>query len=96
MRGRAFVYPHAVNTLLRDHLERVRRGERLPEAVLTPREEEVVKLVAEGHSTREIADLLHIAVKTVERHRANVLDKLGMRDRTQLVRYAIRAGLIEA
>jgi len=96
VRGGAFVCPNAVNTLVRDYLERLRRGERLPEAVLTPREDEVVKLVAEGHTTREIADLLSIAVKTVERHRANVLDKLGLSDRTQLVRYAIRAGLIEA
>jgi DNA-binding NarL/FixJ family response regulator len=63
--------------------------------VLTPREEEVVKLIAEGSSSREIADLLTISLKTVERHRANVLAKLGMRDRVELTRYAIRAGLVE-
>lgn len=73
----------------------MRRGERLPRAVLTPREDEVVKLIAEGHSSREIAKVLTISVKTVERHRENVLQKLGMRDRTELTRYAMRAGLIE-
>ena len=62
---------------------------------LTPRELEIVKLIAEAHSTREIADLLVISPKTVERHRANVLGKLGMRDRVELTRYAIRRGLIE-
>jgi DNA-binding NarL/FixJ family response regulator len=67
----------------------------VPRGVLTPREEEVVKLIAEGHSSKEIASLLTISLKTVERHRANVLSKLGMRDRTELTRYAIRAGLIE-
>ena len=56
---------------------------------------EVVKLVAEGHTTREIADTLVISQKTVERHRGNVLDKLGMRDRVDLTRYAIRQGLVE-
>jgi DNA-binding NarL/FixJ family response regulator len=54
-----------------------------------------VKLIAEGHSSKEIAGLLTISLKTVERHRANVLSKLGMRDRTELTRYAIRAGLVE-
>ena len=67
----------------------------MPRAVLTPREEEVVKLIAEGHSSKEIAALLTISLKTVERHRANVLAKLGMRDRTELTRYAMRVGLIE-
>jgi DNA-binding NarL/FixJ family response regulator len=62
---------------------------------LSAREEEVVKLIAEGRSSQEIADLLVISVKTVERHRANILAKLEVRDRTQLTRYAIRAGLIE-
>ena len=63
--------------------------------MLTEREDEVLKLIAEGRSSKEIAARLTISVKTVERHRANILAKLGMRDRTQLTRYAIRAGLIE-
>jgi DNA-binding NarL/FixJ family response regulator len=95
MRGDSFLYPGAVTTLVRDYLDRMRRGVAVPEQVLTPREDEVVKLIAEGHSSKEIAKLLVISVKTVERHRANVLAKLGMRDRTELTRYAIRAGLIE-
>jgi DNA-binding NarL/FixJ family response regulator len=95
MRGEAFVYPGAMGALARDHLDRLRRGERVPDTVLTEREDEVLKLVAEGPSSREIADALTISVRTVERHRENILTKLGMRDRTQLTRYAIRAGLIE-
>jgi DNA-binding NarL/FixJ family response regulator len=95
MRDEPFLYAGVMGTLVRDFLERARRGERMPRGVLTPREEEVVKLIAEGHSSKEIADLLTISLKTVERHRANVLAKLGMRDRTELTRYAIRAGLIE-
>jgi DNA-binding NarL/FixJ family response regulator len=62
---------------------------------LTPREQEVVKLVAEAHTNREIAEILHVAEKTVESHRANAMRKLGMRDRVELVRYAVRRGLIE-
>jgi DNA-binding NarL/FixJ family response regulator len=93
MRGEPFLYPGAVRALMREHLERARTGEALHE--LTPREEEVVKLVAEAHTNDEIAELLHISKKTVERHRANVLEKLGMRDRVELTRYAIRRGLVE-
>ncbi|WP_141014573.1 response regulator [Nocardioides sambongensis] len=95
MRGDAFVYPGAMGALVRDYLERLERGERVPETVLTPREDDVLKLVAEGRSSKEIAQVLTISVKTVERHRANILARLGMNDRTQLTRYAIRAGLIE-
>ncbi|GAA1478669.1 response regulator transcription factor [Nocardioides aestuarii] len=95
MRGEAFVYPGAMGALARDYLDRLRRGERVPDTVLTEREDEVLKLVAEGHSSREIAEALTISVRTVERHRENILARLGMRDRTQLTRYAIRAGLIE-
>ncbi|GAA3212977.1 hypothetical protein GCM10020256_12780 [Streptomyces thermocoprophilus] len=51
--------------------------------------------MAEGHSSKEIGDLLFISVKTVQRHRANLLQKLGLRDRLEMTRYAIRAGLIE-
>jgi DNA-binding NarL/FixJ family response regulator len=95
LRGEAFVYPGAMSPLVRDYLARIRRGERVPETVLTEREDEVLKLIAEGSSSKEIAATLTISIKTVERHRANILAKLGMRDRTQLTRYAIRAGLIE-
>ena len=95
MRGESFLYPGVASALVRDYLERVRRGERVPATVLTPREDEVIKLIAEGYSSREIADALVISPKTVERHRSNILAKLGMRDRTDLTRYAIRAGLVE-
>ncbi|WP_408895579.1 response regulator [Nocardioides sp. R1-1] len=95
MRDEPFLYAGVAGTLVRDFLDRMRRGERIPRAVLTEREDQIVKLIAEGHSSKEIAQKLVISVKTVERHRANVLAKLGMRDRTELTRYAIRAGLIE-
>jgi DNA-binding NarL/FixJ family response regulator len=95
MRGEPFLYPGAVTALIRNYLDRLGRGGEAPENVLTPREEEILKLVAEGHSSKAIAATLVISVKTVERHRANMLQKLGMRDRLQLTRYAIRAGLIE-
>ena len=95
MRGETFLYPGAESTLVRDYLDRLRRGERVPASVLTAREDQVIKLIAEGRSSREIARDLHIALKTVEGHRANILGKLGMRDRVELTRYAIRAGLIE-
>lgn len=95
MRGESFLYPGAVTALVRDYLQLVRQGIDLPDAILTPREEEVLKLVAEGLSTKQVADTLFISVKTVDRHRANLLQKLGLRDRLALTRYAIRAGLIE-
>ena len=95
MRGEPFLYPGAVNALIRNYLNRVRLGQAIPEQILTAREEEVLKLVAEGHSSKEIAGTLFISIKTVEGHRANMLQKLGLRDRLELTRYAIRAGLIE-
>lgn len=95
MRDEAFVYPGAMGAIVRDYFDRVARGERVPTTVLTPREEEVLKLIAEGRTTREIARILTISEKTVDRHRTNILARLGMNDRTQLTRYAIRAGLVE-
>jgi DNA-binding NarL/FixJ family response regulator len=95
MRGEAFLYPPAVATLVRDYLEGASRGEAPPEDPLTARELEVVKLIAEGHTSDEIAAQLVLSKKTVERHRANVLGKLGMRNRVELTRYAIRRGLVE-
>jgi DNA-binding NarL/FixJ family response regulator len=94
MRGDSFLYPSAVATLVRDYVEHGGRGEAQFD-VLTPRELEVLKLIAEAHTSREIANLLFISIKTVERHRQNILDKLGMRDRVELTRYAIRRGLIQ-
>jgi DNA-binding NarL/FixJ family response regulator len=95
MRGEPFLYPAALTTLVRDYLDGARRGETVPEDPLTPRELEVVKLIAEGHTSEEIAELLVISKKTVDRHRANMLEKLGMRNRVELTRYAIRRGLVE-
>jgi len=90
-RGEPFLTPEAQRTLIKDVLERGSSGEE----ELTPREEEIVKLVAEANTTKQIAEVLHLSEKTVENHRANAMRKLGMRDRVELVRYAIRRGLIE-
>jgi DNA-binding NarL/FixJ family response regulator len=95
MRGEPFVYPAAASTLVRDYLERAAAGEEVPESPLTPRELDVIKLIAEGLTSEEIAEALIISHKTVERHRANILEKLGMRNRVELTRYAIRRGLVE-
>jgi DNA-binding NarL/FixJ family response regulator len=96
MRGQPFLYAGGVRALMREYMERARSGDAVHSEILTPREEEILKLVAEAHTNDEISELLHISKKTVERHRANILEKLGMRDRVELTRYAIRRGLIEA
>lgn len=95
LRGEPFLYPPAVAAIIRDYLDGIARGESPPEDPLTARELEVVKLIAEGHTSDEIAAQLVLSGKTVERHRANVLAKLGMRNRVELTRYAIRRGLVE-
>jgi DNA-binding NarL/FixJ family response regulator len=94
MRGEPFLYPAAVSALIRDHLEHAREGNGRTD-ILTPRELEILKLIAEANTSRQIADTLVLSIKTVERHRANILEKLGMRDRVELTRYAIRRGLVE-
>jgi DNA-binding NarL/FixJ family response regulator len=95
MRGEPFVYPKGVAALIREYLETDHEGWIQDQDPLTPRELEIVKLIAESYTTREIAETLVISEKTVERHRANVLEKLGFRDRVALTRYAIRRGLVE-
>ena len=90
-RGEAFLTNAAERSIIRQWMADA-SGPAVP---LTPREEEVVKLIAEAHTNAQIAQLLHLSEKTVESHRANVLRKLGMRDRVELVRYAIRRGLVE-
>jgi DNA-binding NarL/FixJ family response regulator len=94
MRGEPFLYPDAVAALIRNHLDRAGEGQAAAD-ILTPRELEVLKLIAEAYTSKEIAEMLVISVKTVERHRANILEKLGMRDRVELTRYAIKRGLVE-
>jgi DNA-binding NarL/FixJ family response regulator len=88
--GRTFLSSRTQQALMRQWLE-----DGAPAEDLTPRELEVVKLIAEANTNRQIADALKLSEKTVESHRANVLAKLGMRDRVELVRYAIRRGLVE-
>ncbi len=90
-RGEPFLTPEAQRAVIKEMLERGPDGA----DQLTPREEEIVKLVAEANTTRQIAEILHLSEKTVENHRANAMRKLGMRDRVELVRYAIRKGLID-
>jgi DNA-binding NarL/FixJ family response regulator len=95
MRGEPFLYPNAIVALVREYLEQARRGEAAPRDPLTPRELQIVKLIAEGRTSDEIAADLVISRKTVDHHRANILAKLEMRSVADLTRYAIRRGLIE-
>ncbi len=90
-RGEPFLTPEAQRALIQDVLG---QGSSHDED-LTPREQEVVKLAAEAHTNKEIAAILHLSEKTVENHRSNAMRKLGMRDRVELVRYAIRRGLVD-
>ncbi|MDR7522252.1 MAG: response regulator transcription factor [Armatimonadota bacterium] len=96
-RGEAFLYPSVAKSVVQDYLRRLERGEaeRKPYDGLTEREREVLTLIADGHTNQEIANRLFISIKTVQTHRAHIFEKLGLHDRTELVRYAIRVGLIE-
>ena len=95
MRGEPFLFPGAVKAVVRDYLERAADGDADEADPLSSRETEVVKLIGEGHSTREIAAALVIAEKTVDRHRSRIFEKLGLHDRVALTRWAIRRGLVE-
>jgi DNA-binding NarL/FixJ family response regulator len=95
MRGESFLYPDAAAVLIKDRLARAAAGDAVSDDPLTPREAEVLKLIAEAHTNQQIAELLVISQKTVENHRARILEKLGMRDRVELTRYAIRRGLVQ-
>ena len=92
-RGGAFLYPSVAKILIEDYLQRT-DGEPDPYARLTDREREVLQLVAEGRTNQEIADLLVLSMKTVLGHRAKIMEKLDIHSRTDLVKYAIRKGLI--
>jgi two-component system response regulator NreC len=92
--GNVFLYPSLAKLLVRDYLERSETGAQREADVLTPREREVLTLIAEGHTSREIAEALTISPKTVDRHRENIMRKLNLRGRVELVKYAIKKGLI--
>ena len=94
MRGQSFLYPSAISTLVKDYVDRGRPEEEQFD-ILTPRELQVLKLIAEAYTSKQIAQELVISIKTVERHRQNIRDNLGMNDRVELTRYAIRRGLIQ-
>lgn len=95
LRGEVFLLPREMRALAASYLDALEEGAEEPPDVLSDREVEVLKLVAEGHSNEEIGEILVISARTVARHRANTLSKLGMTDRVELTRYAIRRGLVE-
>lgn len=94
--GHMFLYSSMAAHLASDYLSRVEAGdEEMPADILTPRELEVLVLIGEGLMNREIAERLTISIKTVETHRENLMNKLNLHSRTELVKYAIRKGLIK-
>lgn len=96
-KGEAFLYPSVARKVVEDYLKRVEMGEeRERYGGMTQREKEILTLIAQGLSNKQIGERLYISIKTVQTHRAHILEKLGLHDRTELVRYAIRKGLIEA
>jgi two-component system response regulator NreC len=93
-RGQAYLSPPLARRLIDDYLDRVKEGQ-LPADPLTDREREVLRLIAEGLTSKEIASRFSISPHTVERHRANAMGKLDLHNRAELIRYAIRKGLID-
>ena len=91
-RGESFLYPSATAALIDDYRQQAQIE---PFDHLTTREREVLKLIAEGRTSREVADLLFISLKTVQGHRAKIMEKLDIHNRTELIRYAMRKGLID-
>jgi len=94
--GEAFLYPSITKRLVEDYLRRIETGqERALSDTLTDREREILQLIAEGHTSKKIADLLNLSIRTVQNHRAHVMQKLGIHDRGDLIKYAIQKGIIE-
>ncbi len=90
-KGGSFLYPSATTALIEDYLRQV---EEEPYDDLTNREREILKLIADGRTSREIADMLFISLKTVLGHRTKIMEKLDIHNRTQLIKYAMRKGLV--
>jgi two-component system, NarL family, response regulator NreC len=94
--GEVYLHPSVAKTLVNDYIQRVQMGwERASYDGLTEREQQVLKMIAEGLMNKEIAERLSISVRTVERHRENIMSKLNLHTRAELVRYAVDKGLIE-
>lgn len=94
-RGQAFLYPSIAKVVIEDYVRRLHEGGGLSARdVLTDREREVLQLIAEGYTNREIADLLHLSIKTVQNHRSKIMNKLDLHDRGDLIKYAIQQGII--
>ncbi|MBI2846772.1 MAG: response regulator transcription factor [Chloroflexi bacterium] len=95
-RGLSYLHPSVSQMLVADYVERAKAGEKLdPYESLTDREKEILHLIAAGHSNKEIAEKLSISINTVHNHRANLMEKLGLHNRMELLKYAIRKGLVE-
>jgi two-component system response regulator NreC len=94
-RGEAFLSPAVTKAVLEDYLTQRTEQAQPHSDSLTLREQEVLRLAAEGKTTREIAEMLHLSVKTIEKHRASMMHKLGLQSLPDLIKYAIRKGLIE-
>jgi two-component system response regulator NreC len=93
--GDSFLYPSVARSLIEDYLQQSRAAEQEdPYERLTDREREILKLIAEGSTSKEIADMLFLSVKTVLGHRTNIMEKLDIHSRTELIKYAIRKGLV--
>ena len=93
--GNAYLYPTATKRLMGEYLDRLKQGENTGAfEQLSDREKEVLSWVAKGYSNKEIAEQLVISVKTVETHKANVMEKLGLKTRPELVQYAMKKGLL--
>jgi len=94
-RGEAFLHPAVVKVVVQDYVQRLQAGAGVGAGdVLTDREREVLQLIAEGYTNREIADLLHLSIKTVQNHRSKIMSKLDLHDRGELIKYAIQQGII--
>jgi DNA-binding NarL/FixJ family response regulator len=92
-RGDSFLYPSAATALIKDYRQQAQAADSYEQ--LTPREREILKLIADGHTSQEIADMLFISLKTVMGHRAKIMERLGLRNRTELIKYAVRKGLLK-
>lgn len=95
-KGENYFSPAIATKVIEDYRRLLNRGEADAEDLLTDREREILQLIAEGQTNREIADLLTLSIKTVQAHRANLMEKLGAHDRTDLVKYAIQVGIISS